>query len=121
MADLIDLTGVLVDEEAAAPRFFCHSCNSDIENVTPVSFVLLFKKKKLKKINKFFFENNFQEYTCPVCSNGFVEELPPPAADSSSSDVDMTEMETYSVKILIFFLLKTEINFFLLYFLFTGF
>lgn len=32
-ADLIDLTGVSL----AAPRFFCHSCNSDIENVTPVN------------------------------------------------------------------------------------
>lgn len=40
-ADLIDLTGVSGQEEAAAPRFFCHSCNSDIENVTPVNCFVL--------------------------------------------------------------------------------
>lgn len=39
-ADLIDLTGVSGQEEAA-PRFFCHSCNSDIANVTPVNCFVL--------------------------------------------------------------------------------
>lgn len=47
-ADLIDLTGALEDE-AAAPRFFCHSCNSDIENVTPVNW-FCFKKIFLKNL-----------------------------------------------------------------------
>lgn len=97
-ADLIsDLTGV--SDSSIAPRFFCHSCNSDIENVTPVSCCCFFMKKQ-KIINFFFFAP--KEYTCPQCSNGFVEELPPPAADSSS-DVDMMETESYTVKHFHFF------------------
>ncbi|XP_055715429.1 E3 ubiquitin-protein ligase Iruka [Phlebotomus papatasi] len=49
-------------------RFYCHLCSLEIENVS-------------------------QDFTCPLCSGGFIEELPSVvAADpSSSDDVEMPE------------------------------
>lgn len=41
----------------------------------------------------FFLE---QEFTCPICDGGFIEELPPNSATAESEDVEMTSEPSYS-------------------------
>ncbi|XP_059612421.1 E3 ubiquitin-protein ligase Iruka [Phlebotomus argentipes] len=48
-------------------RFYCHVCSIEIENIST-------------------------DFTCPLCSGGFIEELPSAAAEpSSADDVEMSE------------------------------
>ncbi|XP_055374402.1 E3 ubiquitin-protein ligase Iruka isoform X2 [Condylostylus longicornis] len=54
-------------------RFFCHVCDVEVQSVS-------------------------SEYTCPLCSGGFIEELPAAAAttsaeNSSSNDIEMDDLD----------------------------
>lgn len=63
---------MVVEERPAAPRrFFCHMCNVEI-NIPNT------------------------EYTCPLCSKGFVEELPPNAPELSASNSSTSNQDANS-------------------------
>lgn len=60
---------MVVEERPAAPkRFFCHMCNVEI-NIPNT------------------------DYTCPLCSKGFVEELPPNAPELSTSNSNASNQD----------------------------
>lgn len=70
---MAESVAVLGDQLHNSHKFFCHSCSVEIENVTA-------------------------EYKCPLCSQGFVEELP--AADrtaEASGDVEMQEDPHFNI------------------------
>jgi len=66
----------------SSSRFFCHMCNVRITPL-PVSTLYLFSHYLLFVC----LFDSWQEYTCPRCMSGFIEELeePTPNRDSSSS------------------------------------
>ncbi|KAJ6633294.1 E3 ubiquitin-protein ligase Iruka [Pseudolycoriella hygida] len=55
---------ILEDQVHNSPKFFCHMCAAEIENVSA-------------------------EYTCPICSSGFIEELQADRTAEANPDVEM--------------------------------
>ncbi|XP_073832648.1 E3 ubiquitin-protein ligase Iruka [Musca autumnalis] len=53
---------VVEERPPVAPRFYCHKCDEEI-NIA-----------------------NTADYICPICSGGFVEELPPAAANAAANN-----------------------------------
>lgn len=88
-------------------RFYCHKCNVEIDSVSAVSiFLLKSTSDDLSRATislrifsiriEIIFMIFSQEYTCPLCAGGFIEELPPNGSSergqstSSSDDVEMS-------------------------------
>ncbi|XP_037040169.1 E3 ubiquitin-protein ligase Iruka [Bradysia coprophila] len=63
---------VLEDQLHNSHKYFCHMCSAEVENVTA-------------------------EYTCPICSSGFVEALPADRAPESNPDVEMQDDPHFNI------------------------
>lgn len=88
-------------------RFYCHKCNVEIENVSSVS-CLQFKQNiyvnamESRWLMSFNFDNShnllnttlcIQEFTCPLCAGGFIEELPPNGSSDRSRSTSSDDVE----------------------------
>lgn len=86
----------VVEERPPALRFYCHCCNVQFANASAVSICV----KLIDKSNDRFLLQNF---TCPHCSKGFIEELE--TNFDSPIDLDSDDEATVSCMFLLCMLL----------------
>lgn len=81
-------------EDRPHQKFYCHICNVQFENASAVCTRIFINMYKVCELGRKLFLNFvfLQNFTCPHCSGGFIEELEVSADNPAEVvDVDVTD------------------------------